>query len=51
MYKMCHYEAAMDKIGEDIQWIEDEQNLPVRAYGGLTWHIDLWILCDKMSLT
>ena len=36
MYKMCHYEAAMDKIGEDIPWIEDEQNLPVRTYGGLT---------------
>ena len=34
MYKMCHYEAAMDKIGEDIPWIEDEQNLPVRTYGG-----------------
>ena len=36
MYKMCHYEAAMDRIGEDIPWIEDEQNLPVRTYGGLT---------------
>ena len=34
MYKLCHYEAAMDKIGEDIPWIEDEQNLPVRTYGG-----------------
>ena len=38
MYKMCHYEAAMDKIGEDIPWIEDEQNLPVRTYGGIFYH-------------
>ena len=34
MYKMCRYEAAMDKIGEDIPWIQDEQNLPVCTYGG-----------------
>ena len=43
MYKMCHYEAAMDKIGEDIPWIEDEQNLPVRTYGGYSEvRHDIW---------
>ena len=53
MYKMCHYEAAMDKIGEDIPWIKDEQNLPVRTYGGLTrklFQLDtLFVLAKLLS--